>query len=74
MNSAKADEQLRGIALEVDLGEPPQKVWRALSVPEFRETWLPGDALADPEATTVAPGEEVRYRCATTLHLFSKAP
>jgi uncharacterized protein YndB with AHSA1/START domain len=55
-------EEQKGIELEFELDEPPQKVWRAISIPEFRENWLPGDALADPEATSVTPGEEVRYR------------
>jgi uncharacterized protein YndB with AHSA1/START domain len=51
-----------GIELEYDIGEPPEKVWRALSVPELRQAWLPGEALADPEAVAVTPGQEIRYR------------
>jgi uncharacterized protein YndB with AHSA1/START domain len=62
MNDAETEEPKTGIALEYDLEEPPQKVWRAISIAEFREAWFPGDSLADPEATTVTPGEEVRYR------------
>lgn len=58
MNNGKTEE----IVLEYDLDEPPQKVWRAISIAEFREAWLPGDSLAHPEATTVTPGEEVQYR------------
>ncbi|MBP1847586.1 uncharacterized protein YndB with AHSA1/START domain [Rhizobium petrolearium] len=62
MNDVKNEEQKNGIELEYELAEPPQKVWRAISIPEFRENWLPKEALADPEATSVTPGEEVRYR------------
>ncbi len=62
MNDDKTEKQRNGIALEYELNEPPQKVWRAISIPEFRESWLPKEALADPEATSVTPGEEVRYR------------
>ncbi|HEX8047445.1 SRPBCC domain-containing protein [Rhizobium sp.] len=62
MNDEKTKEQRNGIALEYELDESPQKVWRAISIPEFRESWLPKDALADPEATSVTPGKEVRYR------------
>lgn len=62
MNDGKIKERNNGIEMEFDLDEPPQKVWRAISIPEFRENWLPKDALADPEATTVTPGQEVRYR------------
>jgi uncharacterized protein YndB with AHSA1/START domain len=61
MIDGKATEQKDGIELEFDLDEPPQKVWRAISIPEFRENWLPKDALAEPEPDTIKPGEEVRY-------------
>ena len=57
MSDAKAE-----IEFEVQLDEPPQKVWRAISLPEFRESWLPKEALAEPEPTSVTPGKEVRYR------------
>lgn len=50
------------IELEYDLDEPPQKVWRAISIPAFREHWLPKEALAQPEAIKVTPGQEVCYR------------
>lgn len=62
MNEEKTKEQDGGVELEFDLGDPPQKVWRAISIPEFRERWLPREALADPDAITVTPGQEVRYR------------
>ncbi|HEY0124090.1 MAG TPA: hypothetical protein VGC14_20485 [Rhizobium sp.] len=62
MNDRKTDEQKNGFELEYDLNELPQKVWRAISIPEFRENWLPKEALADPEAAAVTPGQEVRYR------------
>ncbi|KAB2707162.1 SRPBCC family protein [Brucella intermedia] len=62
MNDEKTEEQKNGIELDYELNEPPQKVWRAISIPEFREQWLPKEALADPEAASVTPGEEVRYR------------
>jgi uncharacterized protein YndB with AHSA1/START domain len=62
MSDGKSDKQTPGIELEYQLDEPPHKVWRALSIPEFRDNWLPKDALADPEATSVTPGREVQYR------------
>lgn len=62
MNEGKARERKDGIELEFDLDEPPQKVWRAISIPEFRENWLPKEALADPNAIPVTPGREVRYK------------
>lgn len=50
-----------GIELEYELDAPPQKVWRAISNPELREAWLPGQDLADAEPTSITPGREVRY-------------
>ena len=50
------------LVLDYELEEPPHKVWRAITIRELREQWLPEEALADPEAAAVTPGEEVRYR------------
>lgn len=58
----ESNEQGNRIELEFDLGDPPQKVWRAITIPELRERWLPQEALADPDAIAVTPGQEVRYR------------
>jgi len=62
MNDGKTEERRNGIELEFNLDEAPEKVWRAISIPEFRESWLSKEALADPEATSVTPGQEARYR------------
>lgn len=62
MNEEQTKEQDSGIKLELDLDDAPQKVWRAISIPEFLESWLPNDALAEPDAIIVTPGQEVRYR------------
>lgn len=62
MSYAPTEEQDAGIEQIYELDAPPQKVWRAISLPQFREQWLPGTDLADPEAESVTPGEEVRYR------------
>jgi uncharacterized protein YndB with AHSA1/START domain len=62
MTDRKTDDHDQGIELEYDIDEPPHKVWRAISIAEFRENWLPKEALADPEATSLTPGQEVRYR------------
>jgi uncharacterized protein YndB with AHSA1/START domain len=62
MNEDNSKDPRGGVELEFDLSDPPQKVWRAISIPQFRERWLPKEALADPDAITVTPGQEVRYR------------
>lgn len=61
MSDGKTDQQA-GIELAYELDAPPHKVWRAISVPEFRDKWLPRDALTDSEAISITPGREVRYR------------
>ncbi len=45
-----------------DLDAPPEKVWRAISIEEFRAQWLPTDALADRQEISATPGREIRYR------------
>jgi len=58
-------EQTEGeteIALEVELDAAPEKVWRAIALPAFRERWLPEADLAEPEPIESIPGAEVRYR------------
>ena len=49
-------------ALEYELDAKPERVWRAIAVPAFRERWLPGADLAEPEPIASIPGVEVRYR------------
>ncbi|KZK95244.1 MULTISPECIES: SRPBCC domain-containing protein [unclassified Pseudovibrio] len=62
MNEEQTKEQDGDIELEFDFDDPPQKVWRTISIPEFRERWLPKDMLADPDAISTTSGQEVRYR------------
>ncbi|KJF66583.1 SRPBCC family protein [Rhizobium nepotum] len=62
MNRQTPAAPRHGIELEYDLDEPPQKVWRAISIPAYREHWLPKEALAEAEAINVTPGQEVCYR------------
>ncbi len=50
------------IALEVELDAAPEKVWRAVAIPAFRERWLPEADLAEPEPIASIPGVEIRYR------------
>ena len=41
---------------------PPEKVWRAVSMPEYRERWLPEADLAEAEPVAVEEGSAVSYR------------
>lgn len=49
------------LVLEYVLEAPPEKVWRAITIPAFREKWLPEKDLAQSEPLTEVPGEEVSY-------------
>jgi uncharacterized protein YndB with AHSA1/START domain len=59
MNGKKMDAQQECIDLQYEIDEAPQKVWRAITMPEFRQSWLPDADLADSEATTLTPGHAV---------------
>lgn len=50
------------LVLEYSLDASPEKVWRALSIPELREQWLPTRDLAQAEPLATTPGEAVSYR------------
>ena len=61
MSEPESREQLTDLVFEYELDEPPQKVWRAISIPEFREKWLPTEILIDAEPVSSEPGEEISY-------------
>lgn len=47
---------------EYRLDAPPEKVWRAISIAEYREVWLPNAALADAQPVASEPGKSIHYR------------
>jgi uncharacterized protein YndB with AHSA1/START domain len=55
----RADDAL---VMEYELDAPPEKVWRAVTIPALRERWLPDCDLAGAEPESTITGEEVRYR------------
>ena len=62
MSEVETDTPSDQLVLDYELAAPPEKVWRAISIPAFREHWLPGGDLADPEPVASAPGEAISYR------------
>ncbi len=62
MTDRQEEHREKAIELEYELDAAPQKVWRAISIAEFRENWLPSGALADPEPASCKPGVEISYR------------
>lgn len=73
MNDVKVAAQEDGFEQTYELDASPEKVWRAISIAEFRETWLPAEALLEPEPDSETPGKEIRYqmRDKTPPHLES---
>ena len=61
-DAVKPDRPDAKLVLEYDFDAPPAKVWRAVTIPELRERWLPDCDLAGAVPETSTPGEEVRYR------------
>ena len=62
MSEVETETRSEELVLDYELAAPPEKVWRAISIPAFRERWLPGGDLADPEPVASAPGEAISYR------------
>lgn len=62
MMASEPEGQAGELVLEYEIDAPPEKVWRAVSVPGLREQWLPARDLAEPDPVSTAPGAEVRYR------------
>jgi uncharacterized protein YndB with AHSA1/START domain len=61
-DAAKPDPADEALVLEYEFDAPPAKVWRAVTIPELRERWLPDCDLAGAEPESTVTGEEVRYR------------
>jgi len=61
MSDIEPEKQAADLVFEYELDAPPEKVWRAISIPGFRDKWLPKKDLADADPVSAAPGEEIRY-------------
>lgn len=62
MTDREAKQPDDKLVMEYEIDAPPEKVWRAINIPEFREKWLPEKDLADAVPISAEPGAEVRYR------------
>jgi uncharacterized protein YndB with AHSA1/START domain len=61
MSETEPETQAEDLVFEYELDAPPEKVWRAISIPGFRDKWLPGEDLADADPVSTATGEEICY-------------
>lgn len=61
MSDTEIEQQAADLVFEYALDAPPETVWRAISIPGFRDKWLPRGDLTDADPISSAPGEEIRY-------------
>ncbi|MGY3441612.1 SRPBCC family protein [Bradyrhizobium sp. USDA 4473] len=61
-DAVNPDHADAALVMEYELDAPPEKVWRAVTIPALRERWLPDSDLAGAEPESTITGEEVRYR------------
>jgi uncharacterized protein YndB with AHSA1/START domain len=61
MSDTAPETQAEDLVFEYELDAPPEKVWRAISIPGFRDKWLPGEDLADADPVSTAAGDEICY-------------
>ncbi|MBW8636756.1 polyketide cyclase [Hoeflea sp. WL0058] len=50
------------LVFEYSLDAPPEKVWRAISLQEYRAEWLPNCDLDETQPMAETPGEEIIFR------------
>lgn len=62
MTHQKTDDRGQELLFQYDLDAPPEKVWRAISIPALREKWLPDIDFAQPEPLFSTRNAEIRYR------------
>ncbi len=62
MSDSEEKPGAKNLVLDYDLDAPPEKVWRAISIPALRDQWLPAGDLADAAPVVSTPGEELHYR------------
>ena len=58
----ETSELPEGLAFEVELDAPPERVWRALAMPEIRAAWLGEPEAGAGEAETIEPGARLSVR------------
>ena len=62
MTDPVADQQTEKLVLEYHLDAEPAKVWRAISLEEYRNEWLARQAPTASDVVSVKPEQEVIYR------------
>ena len=55
MSDTEAKKPKDNLVVEYEIDAPPEMVWRAISIPELREKWLPEKDLADAVPISAEP-------------------
>jgi uncharacterized protein YndB with AHSA1/START domain len=50
------------LVFEYEFDASPQKVWRAISIPELRARWMPEQDLSRSEPVALIPEKQASYR------------
>ena len=67
--------RLRGaLSFDYELEAPPAKVWRALTIPEFIEKWLPAQVADQTRGTSEPQGDERLPSAPVSLRLLESDP
>lgn len=72
MNDMDVDAPAGALVQEYALDAAPEKVWRALSIPELRAHWLPGTEHAEPLQQVPQQALSLRLREAEPPFLESR--
>jgi uncharacterized protein YndB with AHSA1/START domain len=60
----KTETEADALEFEYDLAEPPEKVWRALTVPELLAAWMmPNDMKPQPGSRFAFAGSDTAIEC-----------
>ncbi|WP_419913571.1 polyketide cyclase [Hoeflea sp.] len=62
MNDLENIERTTELVFSYALDASPDKVWRAIIIPGYREKWLPGDDVDDTEPDISEPDGEIRFQ------------
>ena len=73
MSDTEAKKPKANLVVEYEIDAPPEMVWRAISIPELREKWLPEKDLADAVRSRQNRERKSAIGCAKKNRLSSKA-
>lgn len=70
MKDANTEKVAPDLVFEYKLEASPEKVWRAITLPAYRNSWLPEAEPANVETVSTEPDSEIRLRMRETAPPF----